>query len=420
MSKNISCGIDFGTSNSAIAINQDRHIDLIRPEADKMTIPSAMFFVGQQHDAYFGRAAIEMFLAGEEGRFMRSLKRVLGTSIMNQGTLVNGRSMKFDQIIGRFIKNLKDNAESAVQDTLENVVMGRPVHFVDGETDADKRAQDELEAIAKAIGFKNIEFQFEPIAAAYAHEVNLTSEKLALIVDIGGGTSDFTVIRLSNQSLMKADRSGDILSNSGVRIGGNDLDKALSLQSFMPELGYKTSYGEKNLDAPLKPFHDLSEWSKVNFLYTHKTLRQMRQILLESHDKQRLKKMLTVLEDETGHMLLQEIEHTKIALTDHQEIKANLDFIDNDLHVHIMREAFEKAIKESVSKVSSTALECVSLASLKSEEINLIVLTGGSTEIPLIQQIFKSLFPHADISEENKLSSVATGLAYDSIRKFGG
>ena len=134
--------------------------------------------------------AINLFFDRQPGRFMRSLKRVLGTSLMNQGTLVNGASMNFSTIIASFLKQLKDKADLVAGQEIDSVVMGRPVHFVDNDPAADARAQAELKVIAQRIGFTHIEFQFEPIAAAFAHEARLTGEKLAIVADLGGGTSD--------------------------------------------------------------------------------------------------------------------------------------------------------------------------------------------------------------------------------------
>lgn len=415
---NLSCGIDFGTSNSAIAIHQESRVGLVEVEAGRTTIPSAMFYKRRQQQPYFGREAIDMFLQDEEGRLLRSLKRVLGTTIMKHGTLINGKPLKFQRIIGGFVKNLKDQAEEMAGAAIEQVVMGRPVHFVDHNEAADKQAQAELEAIAKETGFQDVAFQYEPIAAAYAHEVSLRSEKLALIVDIGGGTSDFTVIRLSHQYISKPDRSGDILSNSGVRIGGNDFDKDLSLSAFMPEFGYRSSYGEKHLEVPLKPFHDMSEWSKVNFLYTPKMLTKTRQLAAQSHDKVRYNRMLSLLAYQKGHTLLEAIENAKVAVTTSDEMVAALGFIENGLSLPVSKHVFEKAIQENLDQITSEALRCVALADTTPQQVGLVVLTGGSTEIPLVQGVFRSLFPNADISEENKLSSVTTGLAYEAGRKF--
>jgi hypothetical chaperone protein len=297
--------------------------------------------------------------------------------------------------------------------------MGRPVHFVDNDPAADARAQAELTLIAQRIGFKHIEFQFEPIAAAFAHEARLTGEKLAIVADLGGGTSDFTVIRLSNKSIHKPDRSSDILANTGIRVGGNDFDKELSLAAIMPELGYRSTYGEKRLEVPLKPYHDLAEWSKVNFLYTPKIIMQVRQLLHQSHDKKRYKRLLQVLEDETGHTLLATAEGTKIALTDHEAYNATFDFIEKDFLIPIERTLFEQAIQGEVEKIAASARQCLQEAGVSNEAIDLVILTGGSTEVQSIQAEFRRLFPNAVIADENKLSSVGLGLAYDSRTKFG-
>lgn len=415
----LSCGIDFGTSNSSIAIDQNGHISLVPVEKEHVTIPSAIFFQRTNNKAFYGREAVNLFFDRNQGRFMRSLKRVLGTSLMKQGTLVNGMSMNFVTIIASFLKHIKDKADAVAGEEIEAVVMGRPVHFVDNDGQADARAQAELMAIAQRIGFKYIDFQFEPIAAAFAHEANVTGEKLAIVADLGGGTSDFTVIRLSRQSGRKTDRSSDILANTGVRVGGNDFDKELSMTAIMPELGYRSTYGEKQLDVPIKPYQDLAEWSKVNFLYTPKLIMQMRQILHQSHDKKRFQRLVSVLENETGHSLLASAEATKIALSTQEAYNARFDFIEPDFSINIERALFEQSIDGEIEKIMESARQCLREAGIQKEAIELVILTGGTTEVRTVQMAFRQLFPKAAIADENKLSSVGLGLAYDSRNKFG-
>jgi len=414
----ISCGVDFGTSNSTIAFYQGERLTLVPVENEHTTIPSALFFERIDNTPHYGREAVDLFTKREKGRFMRSLKRVLGTSVMKQGTVVNGSPMNFSKIIGQFIKNLKDKAETVANQEIAQVVMGRPVHFIDNDPIGNQNAQEELRNIAKNIGFKYIDFQFEPIAAAFAHELHVTGEKLALVADMGGGTSDFTTIRLSKHFLNKADRSGDILANTGVRIGGNDFDKNLSLNAFMPELGYRTTYGEKNLPVPLKFYYDLSEWSKINALYTPKNLMILGQYLGQSHDKLRFSKLVNVITQESGHILLGAVEATKIALTAHKTYESPLDFIANGFSIKTTKQVFEAAIDQEITEIVASANQCVTDAGVSTQAINLIILTGGSTEIPAVQLKFRELFPNAIVSEENKLDSVGVGLAYDSKRKF--
>lgn len=415
----ISCGVDFGTSNSSVAIAKTGAISLVPVERQQVTIPSALFYQRKIIEPFYGREAIEHFFARYEGRFMRSLKRVLGTSLMTHGTSVNGKVLKFDIIIAAFLQNLKTKADAFAGDELQHVVMGRPVHFIDNNAAGDKRAQQELLSIAHRVGFKHVEFQFEPIAAAFAHEIHVSGEKLAIVADLGGGTSDFTVIRLSNQYVHKADRTSDILANSGVRVGGNDFDKDLSLAAVMPELGYKSTYGDKHLEVPIVPYHDLAEWSKVNSLYTLKLRSQIQQILHQAHNKPKFKRLLTVLEQETGHALLAATEETKIALTATQTHVASFAFIEDALNIIIERKTFDNAIQENVSRIAASATECLKQANVKASEIELVILTGGTTEVPAIQTAFKNLFPSATVADENKLSSVGLGLAYDSQYKFG-
>lgn len=414
----ISCGIDFGTSNSSIAVVQNKNIQLVPVEDGHVTIPSALFFARKQANPVFGRAASRMFFDKKEGRYMRSLKRVLGTTLMKNGTSINGKAMKFEKIIGAFLQNIRDKANALVGQEIEDVVMGRPVHFIDNDPEGDKRAQNELETIAQSVGFKNIYFQYEPIAAAFAHEAKIAGEKLAIVADLGGGTSDFTIIRLSSKYITKAERTSDILANTGVRVGGNDFDKDISLTSIMPELGYKSTFGEKNLEVPVKLYHDLAEWSKVNFLYTPKIITQARQLLHQAHDRKRFTRIITVLEKELGHALLASAEETKIALTSNEEHAANLDFLERDFSVHVTRQQFENAIQYEIEKISNSAVDCIKQAGIREEDIELVILTGGSTEVPAIQALFGKLFPNASIADENKLSSVGLGLAYDSQRKF--
>ncbi len=207
------CGIDFGTSNSAIAISTASGVALAPVEGKHLTLPSAVFYPVGRAPVY-GREAMGCFMEGDEGRLMRSLKRLLGTQLMNFGTLVNDKPRRFEEIIGGFVSYMKARGEKAAGRSIDSVVMGRPVHFIDRDPEADDTAENQLAGIARQAGFRHIEFQFEPIAAAFAHETKLTSEKLALVVDIGGGTSDFTVIRLGPERAKKLVRRDDILGNA--------------------------------------------------------------------------------------------------------------------------------------------------------------------------------------------------------------
>lgn len=214
------CGIDFGTSNSAVAAVTREGVRLARVEGQSATMPSAIFYHEDGRPAY-GRDAVASFFGGDAGRFMRSFKRALGTELLEYGAIINGRLKPYDQIIAGFIRHLKTQAEGDLGFALDSVVMGRPVHFVDGSAAADALAQNQLERIAKLVGFKNIEFQLEPIAAAFAHERHVKGEKLALVADIGGTTEIPLLQKTVKDMFPQAEVSeGDKLSSVGLGYDG--------------------------------------------------------------------------------------------------------------------------------------------------------------------------------------------------------
>lgn len=426
-------GIDFGTTNSSAAISNGEKTVMVQLEQSFETIPTAIYFSNNKPEIYFGRDALynaidNEILSGfgekeDSGRFMRSIKRALGTSLMNQGTVIKGQWITFDKIIGLFIKNIKTRIDLAADEDVESIVMGRPVHFVDNDPEGDVRAESELKQICLDVGFKNVEFQYEPIAAAFAHERDLLEEHLALVIDVGGGTSDFTLIRIGGSLKDKINREEDILANTGVRIGGNDFDKNLSLCKFMPEFGKDTMYGgqtllEPVLAVPVGHFYDLSDWGRVNSLYTYKNINIIKRYLQLAHEKEKYQRLLDVVENQLGHKVLTAIEKIKIALTDSSYKKIKFDFLANSPEFIIKQFELEGSIEPLVSKIVDAAIDCVKLAGVKQEDISLIVLAGGSTEIPYVQKSLCKYFKKAHVSSKNKMSCVGLGLAYDALRRF--
>ena len=224
----VSGGIDFGTSNSTVGFTDNGKPPLVRLEDGRVTIPSAVFFNFEDNRTHYGRRAIADYTENVEGRLMRALKSVLGTSLINDKTRIKAHSIAFADIIGSFLHHLKQSLETEVGQPVDNIVLGRPVNFVDDDPDADRRAQDELEKAARRRGFKHIAFQFEPIAAALDYEQHVTKEELALIVDIGGGTSDFSIVRVSPERASVADRKEDILASAGVHISAGRISTGFS------------------------------------------------------------------------------------------------------------------------------------------------------------------------------------------------
>ncbi len=275
-------GIDFGTSNSTVGVVRNGQPRLVALEDGEVTLPSAVFFNFEDNRNYFGRRAIANYTDSIEGRLMRSLKSVLGSSLVHEKTRIKARSIAFTEIIGLFVGHLRKKLEDNAGHTVESVVLGRPVQFVDDDAEADAKAEGELENAARAQGFKHIAFQFEPIAAALDYEQKVTREELALIVDMGGGTSDFSIVRVSPQRARSLDRKDDILASRGIHIGGTDFDRLLSIAHVMPQLGYlsPTKDGKRNL--PASYFIDLATWQRINLVYTSRAMTHLRQIRYEA------------------------------------------------------------------------------------------------------------------------------------------
>ena len=295
-------GIDFGTSNSAAcwATPTSTHAHPIALEGNATSLPTAIFFNAEDRTTHFGRDAVNHYLAGNPGRLMRSLKSLLGSSLVLEHTEVNGQSMRFLDIITVFLAELKHRAEARMGAAITRVVMGRPVHFVDDDPERDALAQAMLLQAAQAAGLPEVQFQLEPIAAALDYERRITQEALVLVADIGGGTSDFSVLRLSPQRKQATDRANDILATRGIHIGGTDFDQKLSLERVMPLLGFR-HHGPLQREVPSGVFFDLATWHLIAWRYQPRALREAQGLSIDYSDPQLHQRLMTVLHERLGH-----------------------------------------------------------------------------------------------------------------------
>ena len=413
------CGIDFGTSNSTIGVFSGNAPKLAPLEGDHVTLPSTLFFDAHENRVLYGRSAIAAYVDGEEGRLMRSLKSVLGSALVHETTRIRASSLTFKDIIGRFVGHLKARLDAHVGKTVEQIVIGRPVRFVESGASNDADAQGTLESIARAAGFKHVAFQYEPIAAALDYEQSVTKEELVLIVDIGGGTSDFSVARLAPGRAQKGERKNDILANAGVRVGGTDFDRLLSLSAVMPELGLGslTEDGKRNL--PVGHYHDLATYHRINALYRKGVMTELRQIRWEAARRDLVDRLILVVEKRLGHKLALSVERAKIDLSTQMRAEIGLDAYGDWGTVEVTRKAFDAAIAAAVARVADTAQGVVGEAAIKPSAIQTIFMTGGSSSIPCLRAAILALFPAAAIVDGDMFGSVGLGLAIDARRKFG-
>lgn len=416
-----SCGLDFGTSNSSIGFIQNNQ-PVLANFMGKEYIPSSIFFDFDQENPCFGNMAIEKYIDGTEGRIIWSPKNALGTGLILEKTQIRNELMSFKDIIALIIKNLKEQAQIQSQSEIFNVVIGRPVFFNDNDKDLDNLAQESMTEILMSIGFKNIEFEYEPIAAAIHYEQSIKKEELALIVDMGGGTSDFTVAKLepflNNKQI---DRRKNILSVGGIHIAGTDFDKQLSLKALMPMLGlganYKTLEGTY-LSVPPSLYKDLATWHKIGFLYNNKNISYVKSKIYTSDAPEKFERLLMVLQKRLGHYLARLIEKTKISLSSNEKSLLFTNEIQPEIIKEITQKEFEKSIKEMVEKITNTILSTINTAQVSQNDINAIFMTGGSSLIPLVRKNIINLMPNATLIDGDKFRSVALGLTICAQEKF--
>ncbi|GGK00830.1 Hsp70 family protein [Pseudomonas matsuisoli] len=412
------CGIDFGTSNSTVGWLRPGGETLITLEDDKPTLPSVVFFNTEERRPAYGRLALHEYLEGYEGRLMRSLKSLLGSKLLKSETTVLGSALPFKQILGLFLGELKQRSEAQAGRAFDQVVLGRPVFFVDDDPLADQEAQDTLSAVAHTLGFKDVSFQFEPIAAAFDYESNITREELVLIVDIGGGTSDFSLVRLSPQRRADPDRESDILATGGVHIGGTDFDKQLSLNGVMPLFGYGSRMKSDAL-MPTSTHLNLATWHTINAVYAQASIRALKNMRYDIVDPTGIDRLLSLIEQRAGHWLAIQIEDSKIALTESTSRRIDFGRIERDLVADLTRTLFEEAIDPLLNRVNLSIQKLLRDAGVSADGIDTVFFTGGSSGIPALRKAVAEQLPNARAVEGNTFGSIGSGLAIEAWKRYG-
>jgi hypothetical chaperone protein len=407
----IACGLDFGTSNSAIGVMRGNAATLAPIEAGDTLMPSAVFFDYETKGRVaFGNEAIAAYVGQTEGRLMRALKSILGSPLIDEETVLGGRKVPLRQVVEIFVRHLKAKAEAFAGREITAVVHGRPVRFVDDDAEADARAQAVLEGIARRVGFRDVAFVYEPIAAAHHYEQTVTREELVLIADIGGGTSDFSIVRVGPQHRGRADRSQDVLATAGVRVGGTDFDTALSLAAVMPLLGLGTQLVEKDLPMPNALYHELATWATINFAYTWKNERELAELVALAVEPEKVERLLKLVRRRLGHRLAFAVEDAKIALSAEQQVAVALAFLEPGLEARATRAEFDEAIANRIGRLRRSAADCIAAAGLKPAAIETIFLTGGSSRVPAVRAAIARAAPSARLAGGSDLLSVALGL----------
>ena len=419
MSKAI--GLDFGTTNSALALaNPDRTVQLAQ-FAGSSTFRSILYFDEDDNGrsnrprVVAGPDAIDSYLnAKTPGRLIQSTKSYLASRLFQQ-TQILGANYSLEELIGILLRHLRRAAERQFGDLGSTVVVGRPVHFsgTRNASDDDFAVHRLRSAFAKA-GFDNVHFLPEPVAAAYKYQQRLDHDELVLIADFGGGTSDFSLVEL------KANRAGghvlanQVIANDGVGIAGDTFDSKLVRHLVAPMLGlrsqYKNEFG-KVLPVPNWLYEHLERWHYLSFLKTRKNMELLRQLQFQALEKPKLDALIDLVDHDLGYRMYRAIEAAKCALSEKSASQFSFSEAAVAIERMLSRSEFENWIEPELSVISNCVDRLLAKCDMPAHDVDAIFITGGSSFVPAVRQIFESKFAAAPIRAGQEFTSVAEGLA---------
>lgn len=414
-------GIDFGTTNSALSIIDARTNEIVQtfnegsliyfPKPERRREPISHFV---------GIAAKEKYVESQmTGRFMKSIKRILPRSGF-QETRVHGKRYKAENLVAVVLMHLKQKADDFLGMDIKKAVLGRPVIF-DENGDKDQLAQDRLLKAAKLSGFEKVYFQMEPIAAAFTYERKITKEETVLVADLGGGTSDFTLMKLGPQKLNNINRKEDIIGQGGIYIGGDNFDSAIMWEKGTPHFGRGLTYLDYNnrLNVPLSFFTNICSWEKMNFFDSIRMQANLKKFLYLTHNNLRFQNLVTLINKNLGYSIFQSIEKAKIELGEREQVSFQFSNSGIDINEDISLAEFSNTIiRDDVEKIKNYLLHFLEKLNVETTDIDTVFMTGGTSMVIPIQEFMKELFGKDAIKSGDNFNSVANGMAYSHVLFF--
>ena len=425
-----SIGIDFGTTNSTIArldVNGQVHLATFSFLGE--TIPSfrsVLYFEQTQSPSGMKRAhgftgpeAIEHYLqADEKGRLIQSLKSHLPSRTLT-GTEVFGRRHRIEDLVARILSDLRKHAEKQFGHPIRTATVGRPVRFVGADSEADDDyAVERLRTAFTQAGFEHVDFEMEPLAAAYAYESTLDRDQLILIGDFGGGTSDFSLLRVGPGIRQRGRSPEDLLGNSGLGLAGDAFDARIVRKLVSPALGSNSEIRSFNKILPAVPawiYANLERWHYLSFLRTNNVREILKGALARALEPEKIEALNTVIDGDLGYQLHQAVQQVKFELS--RSPQAEFRFRDSvlhpsiDLNIPVTRVEFESWISDDLASIEHCVDSLLKISSVTPNQVDAVFLTGGSAFVPAVRRIFSSRFGHDRLRGGNEFTSVAHGLA---------
>ncbi len=409
-------GIDFGTTNSALAILDTETNNLVK----LFTIPSLLFFPEPSTPKEIvaptvGHDAISLYVQNRmRGRFMKSIKKVLPNKSFID-TRIGSTSYRAEDLVALILVHLKKIADDFLGENITTAVIGRPVVF-DENPEKDALAQERLSKAAQIAGFEEFYFQMEPIGAAFTYERQIEKQQLVLVADFGGGTSDFSLMKLNPEAINQADRTADMLAQGGIYIGGDNFDSDIMWYKGTPHFGrgVKEEFTPgKPIDLPLSYFYSICSWEKMNFLDSLRMKLSIAKSYQYSGKDYRVKNLQTLIEQNLGYVLFKQIEKVKIDLT--KADNAIFEFNESEIAINepiSIQEFSEEIIEKDVEKIEQYLQEFLEKNQIKNEDIDVVFMTGGTSMVRSLKNMFIERFGDEKIKSGDNFHSVAMGLAY--------
>jgi len=419
-------GLDFGTTNSALALATPDGAIRLAQFSGAATFRSILYF--DEHDGarngklrvVAGPDAIQSYLhAKTPGRLIQSMKSYLASRLFNQ-TQILGETYTLEELIGILLRCLRKSAEEQCGDLGSELVVGRPVHFSGTKDEADDAfAVKRLRAAFSNAGFEKVHFLPEPVAAAYKYQQRLDHDELVLIADFGGGTSDFSLVRLNANSSGAAKLQSSVVGTDGVGIAGDTFDSKLVRNLVAPMLGFGSKYRSqfgKILPVPNWLYEHLERWHYLSFLKTRKNMELLRKIRFQAVDPQRIAALIDLVDHDLGYRLYQSIERTKCALSSENQTEFRFDEAAVVIEPNVTRSQFEGWIEPEVLQISRCVDRLMSKCNVAPKDVDAIFMTGGSSFVPAIRRLFEEKFaPEKPLRAGQEFTSVAEGLAIHAL-----
>ncbi|TNE42552.1 MAG: Hsp70 family protein [Alphaproteobacteria bacterium] len=430
MSHPLYAGIDFGTTNSAVAFSDGTAKPRLIEMADgEQTLRSILFFDAEERDArrrprsYVGQDAINVALDPIfEGRLIQSIKSYLTHSAFGS-TSIFGVRMALPDLVAYIIAEMRNRAVQQMGDFDGPIVAGRPAEFVgSGEEGAEDLALTRLRDAYRFAGFGEVEFEFEPVAAAYAYATRLDRDELVLIADFGGGTSDFCLLNVGPSLRESAAQRDAIIAVDGVGIAGDAFDARIVERCISPQLGRGTDYlapSGKSLPMPNWIYDQLKAWHKLSFINTPRTHNILDEVISGSAEASSIVALKKLIQDNLGFHLYRAVEKAKHQLSSEYETDFTFDIGPTRLHQCIKRVEFEEWIAPELAEISTCVERTLAKSNLSFADVDRVFMTGGSSFIPAVRQIFAERFGEEKLRGGEELTSVANGLALVAYDRFG-